>query len=178
MLVITASRNPVKIQAVKTAFSQAFPRTTVEVEGLAAPSGVSDQPMSDEETLRGARNRVAYAKKQYPEADFWVGVEGGVQPIENRLDAFGWMVVQDKAREGYARSASFFLPPAAVRAVRRGGELGPVMDELFDETNVKHKGGAVGLLTNGLVSREALYVQPLILALIPFLQKPLFVLET
>jgi len=178
MLVIAASRNPVKIQAVQEAFTQAFPQVTVQVEGIAAPSGVSDQPMSDAETLRGAQNRVAYAKTQHPDADFWVGVEGGVQPMEGRLDAFGWMVVQDTKREGYARSASFFLPPDAARAIQEGGELGPVMDELFDETNIKHKGGAVGLLTNGLVSRQALYVQPLILALIPFLQKPLFVLET
>jgi inosine/xanthosine triphosphatase len=177
MLVIAASRNPVKIQAVQEAFTQAFPQATIRVEGIAAPSGVSDQPMSDAETLRGARNRVAYAKTQHPEADFWVGVEGGVQPADNRLDAFGWMVVQNAQQEGYARSASFFLPPAATRAIREGGELGPVMDELFDEQNVKHKGGAVGLLTNGLVSRQALYVQPLILALIPFLQKPLFMLE-
>jgi inosine/xanthosine triphosphatase len=178
MLVIAASRNPVKIQAVQEAFMQAFPRSTVRVEGIAAPSGVRDQPMSDAETLRGARNRVAYAKTQHPGADFWVGVEGGVQPMEGRLDAFGWIVVQDTKQEGDARSASFFLPPAATQAIREGGELGPVMDELFDETDVKHKGGAVGLLTNGLVSRQALYVQPLLLALIPFLQAPLFVPKT
>lgn len=178
MQIIVASFNPVKIQAVHEAFAQAFPQQNIKVEGIAAPSGVRDQPMSDEETLQGARNRVAYVKTQRPAADFWVGVEGGVAPVEDRLDAFGWMVVQNQSQEGYARSASFFLPPAAVQALRQGGELGPVMDQLFDETNVKHKGGAVGLLTNGLVTREALYVQPLILALIPFLHKRIFLLES
>jgi inosine/xanthosine triphosphatase len=174
MLIIAASKNPVKIQAVREAFTQAFPAQPITVEGMAAPSGVSDQPMTDEETLLGAKNRVAYAKKQRPEADYWVGLEGGVAPIEDKLDAFGWMVIRNDKQESYARSASFFLPPAATKAIHEGGELGPVMDRLFDETNTKHKGGAVGLLTNGLVTREALYVQPLILALIPFLQERLF----
>lgn len=174
MLIIAASKNPVKIKAVREAFTQAFPGQSVSVEGLPAPSGVSDQPMTDEETLLGAKNRVAFAKAQRPEADFWVGLEGGVAPIEDQLDAFGWMFIRNNEQESYARSASFLLPPAATQAIREGGELGPVMDQLFDETNTKHKGGAVGLLTNGLVTREALYVQPLILALIPFLQPRLF----
>ena len=41
-------------------------------------------------------------------------------------------------------------------------------------SDIKKKGGAVGLLTNGLITRNALYAQPLIMALIPFIQPELW----
>jgi inosine/xanthosine triphosphatase len=168
MKIIVASTNPVKQEAVRAAFEQAFPPPLL-VEGINAPSGVPDQPMTDEETLQGASNRAAFAKRAQPDADFWVGVEGGVESRGESMEAFGWMVVLGQSRQGQARSASFLLPDSIVQSLRRGGELGPAMDALFEEHNSKHKGGAVGLLTHSLVSRQALYEQPLILALIPFL---------
>jgi len=174
MQVLVASRNPVKVGAVEQAFRRAFPSAPLQLQGLAAPSGVRDQPMTDEETLLGARNRMGFIKAQRPEADFWVAIEGGVRPTAAGMEAFGWMAVQHRQRESCTRSATFQLPSAAVRALRSGEELGPVMDRLVDETGTKAKGGAVGLLSNGLVTRTSLYVQPLLLALIPFLQEELY----
>ena len=62
--VIIASLNPVKIESVKIGFQKMFPDKDFEFEGVAVPSGVSDQPMSNKETLTGAVNRAvnAYAK--------------------------------------------------------------------------------------------------------------------
>ncbi len=53
-----ASTNPVKVGAVQLALAACFPDRTVEVEGRDVPSGVADQPMGDEETKRGAMNRL------------------------------------------------------------------------------------------------------------------------
>lgn len=173
--VVVASLNPVKQSAAKEAFEQAFPELNIDVTGVDVPSGVRDQPMTDSETLLGARQRAQRAQQLSPHADFWVGLEGGVANVQGLgMQAFGWMCVRTDSREYSARSASFPLPRAAVAAIEGGEELGPVMDGLFKEHNTKHKGGAVGLLTNGLVSREALYTQPLIFALIPFMHEPLF----
>ncbi len=55
--VCVASTNPVKVGAVQQALAECFPDRAVEVEGCSVPSGVEDQPMSDEETKRGAMNR-------------------------------------------------------------------------------------------------------------------------
>ena len=52
-----ASTNPVKIGAVQQALAACFPDRVVEAEGCNVPSGVADQPMSDDETKRGAMNR-------------------------------------------------------------------------------------------------------------------------
>lgn len=172
--IIVASTNPVKINATRRAFEKVFPTETFEVEGKQISSFVSDQPMSDEETRRGATNRARNAKDTYSTADFWVGIEGGIEIIENRMDAFGWMVVLSEKQKGQSRSCTFPLPPYVARAVLDGQELGHVNDAFFKMHNSKQGGGAVGSLTDNLVTRMDLYVQPLILALIPFKQHAIF----
>ncbi len=171
--VIVGSTNPVKVESVRRAFERVFGQVP-RIERLAVPSGVADQPLSDSATLHGARNRVQAAQRQRPEADFWVGIEGGVDFQNGYCQAFGWIVVGSTVRESSARSATFPLPAAVGRRLSAGEELGPLIDQLFDEKNSKQKGGAVGLLSHGIVSREALYFQPLVFALIPFLQPTLF----
>lgn len=173
MIVVVASTNPAKLLAVRQAFEAAF-QLAVETKGATVSSGVAEQPLSDEETFRGALNRARNARHAFPEADYWVGIEGGIEDTPKGMDAFGWVAVCARHRESQARSATFPLPPAVVRRIQAGGELGPIMDELFQTRESKKKGGAVGLLTNGLVTRDALYAQPLIMALIPFLQNRLW----
>ncbi len=59
MKIFVGSLNPVKINAVTLAASESWPN--VEVYGLDVPSGISDQPMSDEETRKGAVARARAA---------------------------------------------------------------------------------------------------------------------
>ncbi len=172
--VIVASKNPVKINATKKAFESVFPKENFEVVGMEVPSFVSDQPMSDEETLEGAINRAENAKLAKKDADFWVGIEGGIETDGVDMDAFGWMIILSEKRFGQARSCTFPLPPYVAKAVNAGQELGHVNDAFFKMHNSKQGGGAVGSLTNNVVTRMDLYVQPLILALIPFVQENLF----
>lgn len=172
--VIIASKNPVKINATKKAFELVFPTEKFEFIGRKVPSFVADQPMSDEETLEGAINRAENAKLAIKDAHFWVGIEGGIETNGVEMDAFGWMIILSEKRFGQARSCTFPLPPYIARAVNTGQELGHVNDAFFKMHNSKQGGGAVGSLTNNLVNRMDLYVQPLILALIPFLQENLF----
>jgi inosine/xanthosine triphosphatase len=84
MKILVGSTNPVKVQAVKEAFSRFF--KGVEVVGRKVDSGVPDQPFGDD-TFRGARNR-AYALMK-DRADFYVGLEGGVMDVLDRTFTFG-----------------------------------------------------------------------------------------
>jgi inosine/xanthosine triphosphatase len=174
MQVAVASTNPVKQRAAKAAFQQAFEQE-IHILGGYAASGVSEQPLSNEETYQGAYNRARHAKLFAPEADFWVGIEGGVADLRHGMEAFGWAVVLGRGGKlGAARSNTFLLPPSVALAIRAGGELGPIMDQLFEQHNTKQQGGAVGLLTKGLFDRQTLYQQAVLLALIPFLQPELY----
>lgn len=82
-VVVVASRNIVKINATR-AFENVFQHyrsvlashpddnaycpSEFEFVSVDAPSGVSAQPMGDEETLKGALNRVAHIEKTHPDA--------------------------------------------------------------------------------------------------------------
>ena len=100
MKVIIASHNPAKIRAVSEAFALQFPGETIEYMPANVDSGVSDQPLSDAETRHGARNRTRNACELHPDADFWVGLEGGIETIDDQLMAFAWMAVMGSDKEG------------------------------------------------------------------------------
>ena len=172
MKIIITSHNPVKIAAAKAAFVHLFPRPDIEMVSIAVPSGVSDQPMSDAETLQGARNRVTEARKKFPDADYWVGMEGGLDSFDGHLMAFAWMVVAgDHNKSSETRTVTLPLPPRIQQLVSEGLELGDANDEVFSTLNSKQGGGAFGLLTDGLMTRESVYTQTLILALVPFVHE-------
>jgi inosine/xanthosine triphosphatase len=166
--IVVASTNPVKIGAALEGFRRMFPTETFSAQGVSVPSGVSDQPMTDAETLQGALNRVRNVRKAAPDADYWVGIEGGVEDRGDQLEAFAWIVVMDAARIGKSRTATFYLPDEAARLIRQGMELGHADDVVFGRSNSKQQNGSVGLLTGDVVDRTAYYLQPVILALIPF----------
>ena len=169
MKVVIASHNPVKIRAVNEAFSLQFPGRRIDFIPASVNSGVSDQPLSDEETRHGARNRVKNARELQPDADFWVGLEGGIETIDDQLMAFAWMAVLGPDQQiGEARTVTLPLPPAVKALVDQGLELGDANDQVFSTVNSKHQGGAFGLLTNGIYTREGVYTEALVIALVPF----------
>jgi non-canonical (house-cleaning) NTP pyrophosphatase len=86
--------------------------------------------------------------------------------------AFAWMAIGgpgDKLSE--SRSPTLPLPPAVQELVASGLELGEANDRVFATVNSKQGGGAFGLLTDGLYTREGIYTQTLVLALIPFVHE-------
>ena len=172
MDIVVASRNPVKINAVRQAFSSQFSSASLKLIPVDVESGVSDQPDSDQETRQGARNRVEEARRAHPEADFWVGLEGGTMSADDQLMAFAWMAIRGRnGKIGEARTVTLPLPPAVNELVASGLELGEANDRVFSTVNSKQQGGAFGLLTDGRYTREDIYSQTLIFALIPFVNE-------
>ena len=172
--VIVASRNPVKINSTREGFEKLFPDSEYLFEGAAVPSDVSDQPMTDAETLQGALNRAQNAQKSFPDGDFWVGIEGGVDEVYDDMLAFAWVVILSRTQSGKARTSTFSLPPHVIDLIHQGVELGHANDQVFGEKNSKHKGGAVGSLTGGVLGRTEYYVQAVMLALVPFLNRDIY----
>ena len=164
--VLIASRNPVKINATKKAFEEVF-NDRFEFEGVSAESLVSDQPMSNDETLKGANNRLQNI--QHLEADYLVSIEGGVDLLDNNYEAFAWIIISDKNKIGKAKTATFPLPSKISHLIKEGYELGDADDMVFKRSNSKQKNGAIGILTDNLIDRTEYYYHAIILALIPFI---------
>jgi len=176
MKILVGSKNPVKIKSVEEAFSLYF--QNFSVEGIEVNSGVPVQPINDE-TYIGAQNRAARLKEmsevQNLDADFFVGIEGGIAKLFNRWFAFGCMCIIDKENNvGFGNSPNFELPDMIVKKLLTGSELGRVMDEILNQQNTKQKQGAIGFFTNGVMNRKELYVEGLKVAIIPFLHKDMF----
>ncbi len=172
--VVVGSKNPVKVGCTREAFFKAFGGEW-EVEGVDAHSDIPAQPRSDSETLLGARNRATHAKNLLPEADFWVGIEGGVDEDPVGMYVFAWIyVMHHSGKCSQSKTGTFYLPPPVVALIQEGVELGHADDLIFQAQNSKQKGGSVGLLTQGLVTRETYYQQAMVLALIPFLNETLY----
>lgn len=172
--IIVASKNPIKINSVKLGFHKVYSDLDFEYEGVSVPSDVSDQPMSNQETLDGAINRATHAKKGFPNANFWVGIEGGIEKMGEEMMAFAWIVILSKDKKGKARTGTFFLPPKVVELINQGKELGEADDIVFGHSNSKQKNGAVGILTSNIIDRTQFYVEAMVLALIPFLNKDIY----
>lgn len=174
-IIIVASLNPVKIEAARLSFAQAFSGEQFDVKGVAAVSGVSSQPLSDKETLDGALNRLRSAQALNPGADFYIAFEGGVAEKEGKLEEFAWVAVTDGKKIGQSRSASFVGPACLYDLViKQGLEVGDATDIIFKDKNSKQKIGSVGNFSNVAVTRTDFYVQPGILSLLPFIHPELY----
>jgi inosine/xanthosine triphosphatase len=176
MKILVGSRNPVKIEAVREAFSKYF--EDVDVIGIKVSSKVSNQPINDA-TFEGAKNRAVDLKRISKEknlgAKFFVGIEGGVIKEYSRWFAFGGIcIIDDKGRIGFGTSPHFELPINVTKELLNGTELGDVMDRITGEHHTKQKGGAIGYFTRGILDRKNLYVQGLVVALIPFINEKLY----
>jgi non-canonical (house-cleaning) NTP pyrophosphatase len=144
-------------------------------------------PMSDAETLRGARDRAAAlldaALPCAPDAEttlLCVGLEGGLDPLP-AMSAGGpvryalktWACVTDGRRWSFGAGPAIVVPDAVAREVRRGAELGDVIDACAG-TAVRSSRGAWGLLTRDLVGRREAFRLAIVSALAPFYNPALY----
>jgi len=172
---VIGSKNPVKIEAVRSGFKALFPDKECVTEGVSVRSGVSDQPMSESETLLGAENRASASREAQPDADYWFGVEGGIAEINGELSVFAWIVTLSKDDGiGRGRTATFFLPPPVSALVRQGIELGDADDRVYGTSNSKQNVGAAGLLSDNVITRTTLYQPAVIMSLFPFKNPKLY----
>ena len=147
--VAVGSTNPAKVKAVQEMFPS--------VQGMKVASGVSDQPMSDEETRTGALRRAQVCVEQG--ASIGIGLEGGVMESDVGMLSVNWgALVDEHGREVVASGARYPLPEEIAADIRSGKELGDVIDAYTARKDVRKKEGAVGIFTNGMMTRSELYI--------------------
>lgn len=167
MLVAIGSKNPVKVNAVRVAFSKFFKE--FEVRSLEVESGVSTMPF-DEELLTGAINRAKNALAG-GKANFGVGLEGGIIQVHG-VDYIGsFVAVTNGVKTHGAYSQLWECPPKVLQQVKAGKELGHVIDELTGKKETKKDLGAIGVFTKGAITREQSFSYAAICALTPFVNQ-------
>lgn len=149
--IIVGSLNPTKINAIKAIFEGKH------VTGLSVPSDVSAQPFSDEETRNGAINRAKNCLLE-SDANMAIGLEGGVMLIGDSLFLCNWGALYTRSGDLFTASgARIELPEEIKLGLDQGKELGDLMDDYANRQDVRNHEGAIGIFTNGLLSRQAMF---------------------
>lgn len=156
--IAVGSQNPTKLKAVKLAFRECL-KTPKKVNGYTVRSGVSDQPMDDEEMRQGARNRAHGAAYQAPDARFAVGMEGGIRVQGNDWFNLGWvcMIDTDSGSSGFGLTAAHRIPDR-VRMVMEAHdlELSDAVTAIYG-TDTANDRDCSGVITDSLLPADLMY---------------------
>ena len=140
------------------------------------PSGVPDMPTTLEELRTGAKNRAVYTRREKPDADYFVGMEGGVyKDYEWEEYWYLWVVyIEDKAGKWYwGYSAHLRVPPRVVELLFDGRwlDLEQVMYEITWEENVGDKKGSRAIWSDGFLTRQEQFILATKCAIVPHFSK-------
>jgi inosine/xanthosine triphosphatase len=166
------STNPAKVDAVRRTLSRFAPECVVVAVDV--PSGVGVMPLGENAIRTGALAR-ARAALERTDAEIAFGLEGGA--ILDRDRAWLTAHVVALTRDGQLGEAAWgrmLLPRVAAERIRAGEELGDIIDDLFDRKASKRQTGAVGLLTEGTVSRTDAFADLVAMACVPLLHRGLY----
>lgn len=170
MKINIGSTNQVKIDALKEIVREYDFLKDAEVVGLNAPSEVSPQPKSLEETVRGAMNR---ARSAYQNCDYSVGIEGGFMEVPY-TDAghieFQACVIHDGKNFSLGFSSGYECPLRVMRLVDNGFTLNDAAHQtgLTIDPHIGATLGFISVLTKGRLARKELTKQAIRTALIRF----------
>ena len=175
MKVLIGTKNPGKIEGCLKAFENYF--EDVEVIGIKVSSDVSEQPLG-KETFAGARNRVdnliEYAKENGITADYFASVESGITKDLGFWAITNIAVIKNAAGEmSVGASESFPVPDKYVDTIINES-LAPVMDKIFEESDLRSSTGGIGLLTHDCLTRIDITTHAFIMALTTFINKNLW----
>ena len=147
--IIVASLNQNKIIAVK----EVFP--SYEVEGATCLSGVSEQPLSLDETIRGAINR---AKGVFRDCAYSVGIEDGISCVPETKSGymnFCCCAVYDGKRIYLGLGPAFEYPPECTKmVVEKGVTISEAFLPVSGRRDIGYEMGIIGWLTRGRINRK------------------------
>ena len=171
MKIAVGSKNPLKLEAVKIILKKLYPEA--EYVPVEVDSGVSHTPLTNEETIAGARRRAKEAM-DLARADWGVGLEGGMARVGDRWFSGVWCVIRAGEEESLGGGVHFELPPSVCRGIlEESREMGDCLDELTGLKMTKQRMGAEGILTGGRIDRLRTFQNAVIFALAPYLN-PLY----
>jgi len=174
MKIAVGSLNAAKLAAVRQGVAAYWPEA--EVVGHDVPSGVRPQPLGHEETIAGALNRARAALAAQPEATLGMGLEGGVVELHGWTVMMSYVAVVDaNGREVVVPSTGTPLPHSWGMALWEGAELRPLVQAAG--LPYSYQKGVNALLTNDQLTRDQLFAQTIMAALVPWVQVAAFAEE-
>lgn len=184
IVAVGSTRRP-KLNAVWEALSVFGPsldsNAQFDIAAVEVASGVRHTPLSREDLMTGARQRVEallrIAREKNEPWEYFVGLEGGFDIIRdgNQRWVFleNWAYVADASgRTGFGQSGAVLVPePLAKRVVDDGVELAEAVDAFAGGRGIRDAQGAWGVLTRNMITRQDAFRVAVINAFAPFFNR-------
>lgn len=174
MKVNIASTNPSKIDALKETLALYTMFGGVEIISRKTSSGVSDQPKSLDETIKGAVNR---ARSAFVDCTYSFGIESGLMAVPGTKTGYMDMTIcaiYDGDQVHLGMSSAFECPIEVTRLVfEEGLDLNDASKRtgLTTDPKIGDSQGLVGIVSHGKITRKEYTMQAIKTALI-HLQNP------
>ena len=159
MKIVIGSTSTPKISAVREVFGDFFREENIEIIALEVDSGVNKTPFSVEECILGGRNRIKKCQQQISDADYYIGIEGGILKTAEFLFLAPWAVIFKRSTKKESVGSGALVP----LRTEFFSELGPKVEisdtmhhKMFDSKLIEQKKilGVGGLITKGLIKRH------------------------
>ncbi len=96
--------------------------------------------------------------KPKPSESLGVGLEGGVFELDGEIWSTVWAAVVDSSGQFYeSNGARFKVPEVIAQRILAGEEMGPVVNQVIGQGDVRHTIGMIGVITNRFVDRTEEY---------------------
>jgi inosine/xanthosine triphosphatase len=161
MLIAIGTTNTAKVQALEEVLKgYSIFENTVQIIPFSVPSGVSDQPLSLQETIEGAKNRAKNSFIGCDSCSYGFGIESGLLEAPGTRTGFLHVSVCSiyNGKDHYVGlSTGFEVPPAILSLVTdKKMDLSQACLEtgISTNTSIGSQEGLVGILTNGRVDRK------------------------
>ena len=178
MRINVGTKNPTKISAVEEIIKDYHMFAGAEVYGLKVSSGVSKQPISLEETAKGAVNR---AINSFKNCNYSFGIESGLTPLSYALTGYVNISVcaiyDGKNKPFIGASSGYEYPPKVIREIIENNlEVDEAMFKcgFTENKDIGQSEGAISILTNGRIDRKN-YMQGAIRNALIKLENPRFI---
>lgn len=164
MKIAVASTNPTKLEAVHSAALECYGKE-FELVGKKTDSGVSDQPMTDDEAATGAENRAYNLRNTLPGHDLYLGLEGGVEKLRGRwLDSGVVFALGRNGFVGFGRAVGHVVPKQVMDLILAGVEMSDAISLVYG-TNTSLDRDCSSVITAGAISAGEFYRLPTLLAI-------------
>lgn len=172
MKIAIGTKSPPKVSAIEEAATNCkyFKKEKIEVTGKKVDSGISDMPLSLDETIHGAHTRAKNIKEKIKNADLYIGMEWWVTIIRGIAYLFWVVYIIDKTgKEHFGISPMMQVPEEFRRRIYENKEeLGPVLTEITWEKWASKKGGAFAHRSDDMVTRKDQFILAFTTAICPF----------
>lgn len=162
--IILTSKSELKGQVVLEAIKKVFPDTTFDLIQFDLEMN-GPEPVGEKALISEITDHLKKARISDSTAAFYIAMEGGVQEGEDGTNEVAMVIVENnEGVRSISRAASFPVPPKIANKVKNGIPFADAVNEEYSTKDIKNTQGFVGLLTNGVVDKKALYLQPAIIA--------------